>query len=168
MSIASELLPEPLGPLQTVILSRGDVDVDPLQVVLPRPADGDRRRAPPPTTCGRLLAAVFFGLAVARDAPAARSRTRRRAAPVWLPATCGDLLGRPLGDDPAAAGAALGAEVDDPVGRLDHVEVVLDHDDRVARRGEAVQHLEQLADVVEVQPGRRLVEDVERLAGAPA
>ena len=33
---------------------------------------------------------------------------------------------------------------------------------------EAVQHLEQLADVLEVQAGRRLVEDVERLAGAAA
>ena len=73
-------------------------------------------------------------------------------------------LGRALGDDPAAAGAAFGPEVDDPVGRLDHVEVVLDHDHRVALRGEAVEHLEQLADVVEVQPGRRLVEDVQGLA----
>ena len=44
-----------------------------------------------------------------------------------------------------------GPEVDDPVGRLDHVEVVLDDDDRVARVDEAVQHFEQLAHVLEVQ-----------------
>jgi hypothetical protein len=61
--------------------------------------------------------------------------------------------------------AALGAEVDDPVGRLDDVEVVLDDDDRVAGVDELLQHVEQPADVREVQAGRRLVEDVDRLAG---
>ncbi len=44
----------------------------------------------------------------------------------------GDLLGRAGGDDPSAGLAALGPEVDDPVGRLDHLEVVLDHQHRVA------------------------------------
>ena len=80
-------------------------------------------------------------------------------------ATC---FRRAGGDDLAAAGAAFGAEVDHPVGRLDHVEIVLDDEDRVARLDEAVQHFEQLADVLEVQAGRRLVEDVQRLAGAAA
>ena len=61
--------------------------------------------------------------------------------------------------------AALGAEVDHPVGGLDHVEVVLDDDDGVALLDQAVEHLEQLLDVREVQAGRRLVEDVERAAG---
>ena len=72
--------------------------------------------------------------------------------------------GGPAATTSPAADARLGAEVDDPVGRLDHLEVVLDDDDRVAQVGQAVEHVEQLADVVEVQPGRRLVEDVERLA----
>ena len=76
----------------------------------------------------------------------------------------GDLLGRALGDQPAALLAALGAEVDDAVGGLDHVEVVLDHDDRVALVDQPVQHLEQALDVREVQAGGRLVEDVERPA----
>ena len=76
----------------------------------------------------------------------------------------GDLLGRALGDDQAAAGAALGAHVDDPVGGLDDVEVVLDDDDGVARVDQPAQHAEQLADVLEVQAGGRLVEDVD---GAP-
>ena len=44
----------------------------------------------------------------------------------------GDVLRRALGDDAPAAGAALGAEVDDPVGRLDDLHVVLDHHHRVA------------------------------------
>src|SRR5690606_13889316 len=51
-----------------------------------------------------------------------------------------------------------------PVGVLDDVEVVLDDDDRVALVDEVLQHVEQAADVLEVQAGGRLVEDV---GGAP-
>ena len=72
---------------------------------------------------------------------------------------------RALDDDAAALIAGFGAEVDDPVGRLDHVEIVLDDDDRVAQIDQAIEHVEQLADVVEVQAGGRLVEDVDGLAG---
>ena len=78
----------------------------------------------------------------------------------------GDVFRSPLRHDSPAARAALGAEVDDVVGRLDDVEVVLDDDDRVALVDELVQHVEQLVRVLEVQAGRRLVEDVERAAGA--
>ena len=95
-------------------------------------------------------------------------RTRARYSPVAEPGVCGDLLGRALGDDPAAAVPALGPEVDDPVRRLDHVEVVLDHEDRVAGVDEPVEDLEQLLDVGEVEAGRRLVEQVERLARSRA
>ena len=66
-------------------------------------------------------------------------------------------------DDLAAATTTFRPEVDDPVGSLDHIEVVLDDDDRVAVVAQTMQHFEQLFDVVEVQAGRRLVEDVERL-----
>src|SRR5262245_16750456 len=44
----------------------------------------------------------------------------------------GDLLGGAGGHQGAALFAAFGAHVDDPVGGLDHVEVVLDDDDGVA------------------------------------
>ena len=78
----------------------------------------------------------------------------------------GDLLGRPLADDQSPAPSAVGTEVDHPVGGLDDIEIVLDDDDRVAARGESVQHGKELADVVEMQAGRRFIEDIERLAGA--
>src|SRR6185312_1876031 len=65
----------------------------------------------------------------------------------------GDLLGRPDGHDLAAAGPAFRAEVDDPVRGLDHIEVVLDDDHRVALVHQTVQDLKQLADVLEVQTG---------------
>src|SRR5690606_15940419 len=77
----------------------------------------------------------------------------------------GDLLRGAGGDDHAAAGAALGAEVHDPVRGLDHVEVVLDHHHGVAVVGEAVEYGEQLLDVVEVEARGGFVEDVEGIAG---
>src|ERR1700687_1746168 len=80
----------------------------------------------------------------------------------------GDFLGRTLGHDLAAAIAPLGSEIDYIVGGLDDVEVVLDHDNRVAAVGEAAQHREQFLDVVEMQAGSRLVKNVERTAGGAA
>src|SRR5258708_21976441 len=72
-----------------------------------------------------------------------------------------DLLGRPFGDDLAAGRAAGGTEVDDVVSGLHDVEVVLDDDNGVARIDEAMQDLEELLDVREVETRGRLVEDVE-------
>src|SRR5689334_21935097 len=43
-----------------------------------------------------------------------------------------DVFRRALGDHFAAAVAALRAEIDDPVGRLDDLEIVLDDYDRIA------------------------------------
>ena len=79
-----------------------------------------------------------------------------------------DLLGRAGGDHLAAAVAAFRPHVDDPVGGLDHVEVVLDHQHGVAGVDQALQHLRAALDVGEVQAGGRLVEDVERAAGGRA
>jgi hypothetical protein len=73
----------------------------------------------------------------------------------------GDLLGRPDGDDLDAAVSALRPQVDDPIRRLDDVEVVLDHDHGVALVAEAVQDVEQMLDVVKVQADSGFVEDIE-------
>ena len=74
----------------------------------------------------------------------------------------GHLFRRPLDDDLPAARAPLGAEVDDPVGPLHDVEVVLDDEDGIAGVDEPLENDEELADVGHVEPRRRLVEDVER------
>ena len=100
----------------------------------------------------------------ARSASGPAVSTGLRNLPVWLRPFLTISSGVPCGDQVAAAHARLGAQVDDPVGRLDHLEVVLDHDHRVAQVGQAMDHIEQLADVVEVQPGGRLVEDVQGLS----
>src|SRR5277367_286834 len=76
-----------------------------------------------------------------------------------------DLLRRALRDDLAAGVAAFRAHVDDPVGGFHDLEVVLDHNHRVALVDQLVQHFEQLRDVVEMQAGGRLVQDVERAPG---
>ena len=75
------------------------------------------------------------------------------------------VFGRAFGDDFTAGIAAFGAEVDDPVGGLDDVQVVFDDDDSVARVDEFTQHGEQLADVLEMQSRSGLVENVERSTG---
>ena len=70
------------------------------------------------------------------------------------------------GDDELAAGfAAFGADFDDPIGGLDDIEVVLDHQHRVAVVDEVVEHLEQQFDVGEVKSGGWLVEQVESATG---
>ena len=101
-------------------------------------------------------------------APAPSPVLRGRNRPVWDARTPSIVSGGPCGHDLAALGAAFRPQVDHPVGRSDHVEVVLDDHHRVALLDELVQHVEQVAGVVEVQPGRRLVEDVERAPGAAA
>ena len=77
----------------------------------------------------------------------------------------GHLLRLACYDDMPSLIAALRAQVDDPVSRFDHLEVVLDHYDGVASIGQAVQDLQELADIVEVQPGGRLIQDIQGLAG---
>src|ERR1700674_1008279 len=77
----------------------------------------------------------------------------------------GDELGRALRDDAAATFAALGAEVDNPVGLFDDVEVVLDDEHAVAEIDESLQDVEKFSNVVEVEAGGGLVEDVEGAAG---
>jgi hypothetical protein len=73
----------------------------------------------------------------------------------------GDCFGRAAGDYFAAAMSALGAEVNDVVGGLDHVQVMLDYHNRVAGGHEAIKAFQQPFDVGEVQACGRLVEDVE-------
>ena len=65
--------------------------------------------------------------------------------------------GATANDFPAGV-ATLGTEVHDPVGGADHVEVVLDHHQRVAGCRQLAQGAQQLGHVLEVQAGGGLVE----------
>ena len=76
-----------------------------------------------------------------------------------------DLLRRALGNDLPSVYTPFRSQIDDPIGSLDDIQVVLDHHHCVAVIAQPVQHVEQLLDIVEVQAGGRLVEDVEGVAG---
>ena len=75
-----------------------------------------------------------------------------------------DVLGRPGRHDLAAPVAALGTEVDDPVRSLDYFQIVLDHHHRVALLDQLMEHVEELGDVVEMQPCRGLGDVYKRQA----
>ncbi|MCH7897621.1 MAG: hypothetical protein IH782_12160, partial [candidate division NC10 bacterium] len=79
----------------------------------------------------------------------------------------GDLFGSAAGHDESPLIPPFGSQVDDPIGGLDHLEVMLDHHHGVAGIREAMEDLEELPNVVEVQPRRRLVEHIEGPAGPP-
>jgi len=64
-------------------------------------------------------------------------------------------------DHRAAAVSAFGAEVDDPVGGFDDVEVVFDHNHGVASVDEPADYGKQLTNVVEVQSRGGLIQQVE-------
>ena len=73
-------------------------------------------------------------------------------------------LGRRTGaDNLPAAIATLRSQIDDPVGGADHVEIVLDHQQRMSRCQQLAERLEQLRDVLEVQTRGGLIEQ-EQLA----
>ena len=59
---------------------------------------------------------------------------RQRLARIGL-LDLGDLFGCALRDHAAAVFAAFRAEIDDPVGIADYVEIVLDDDDAIAEIG---------------------------------
>ena len=80
----------------------------------------------------------------------------------------GDVFRGAGGDDAAAAVAAFGAQVDDVVGGFDDFEVMLDDDHRVAGIDQRVQDFEEFADVLEMQAGGGLVQDVDGAAGRGA
>jgi hypothetical protein len=65
-------------------------------------------------------------------------------------------------DDPAAVFARLRAEIDDPIGATDDVQIVLDDQHGMPLGDDAAEHAEEDPDILEMQAGRRFVEDEER------
>ena len=70
---------------------------------------------------------VFFP---AHARPGVQYRLQKRSS---VDRVLGDLLRRALGGHGAAFLAGFGTDVDDPIGRLDHVEIMLHDDHRVAQ-----------------------------------
>src|SRR5271167_1564728 len=76
-----------------------------------------------------------------------------------------DLLRRADGDDPAAAVAAFRTQIHDPIRSLDHIEVVFNHDNRIALVAQTLQYDQQLSNVREMQTRGRFIENVQGAAG---
>jgi hypothetical protein len=148
-----------------VELAARDVDAQALQVVLARVDDADRVVATGPARAWRCARTrVCSGRpSSARRAAQAQRTVRSRAAPAGVRRGVRlHVVGRAGAHHLAAGLAAFGAEVDDPVGGADHVEVVLDHQQRMPGVQQLAQRAHQLGDVVEVQPGGGLVEQEQR------
>ncbi|SQA72392.1 Uncharacterised protein [Burkholderia mallei] len=149
-----------------VELAVRNVDVERLQVVLARIDDPhhvlafDRAARARRVQRGlqrhaRVAGCVGVGPDVHRALVLQQRRARMRAGAGL------HVVGRARAQHEAAAVAAFRAEIDQPVGRADHVEIVLDHDQRMAAREQLAERLHQLRDVVEMQPGGGLVEHEE-------
>jgi hypothetical protein len=73
----------------------------------------------------------------------------------------GEALGRSAVEHLAAVLAGGGTDVDDPVRAADHLDLVLDDEERVARGLEARERAQQRLGVGGMEAGRGLVEDVD-------
>ncbi len=74
---------------------------------------------------------------------------------------------RTLHYDSAARFATFRAKINDPVGLLNHVQVVLNDQHGVAERNQPLKNVQQLPNVIKMQSGRRFVQNVKRAAGLP-
>ena len=70
-------------------------------------------------------------------------------------------------DQPSPFVASLRPEINHPIGALDDLEIVLDHDDGIARFDQALEQLHQHRNVVEMQSGGWLVENEKVAAARP-
>ena len=68
-------------------------------------------------------------------------------------------------EDLPAAASALRPKVNDPVSRLDDVQVVFNHHDGIALVAQLVQNFQQLLNIGKVQTGGRFIKDIQRLPG---
>ncbi len=77
------------------------------------------------------------------------------------------LLRRTLSNNPSPLISSFRTKIDDPVGILDHIQVMLDYDHRVPGSGQPLEDTEEFVDIGEVKTGRRFIEDIDGLAGTP-
>jgi len=80
----------------------------------------------------------------------------------------GHLFRRALSHDAASGFATFGAEIDNPIRLLNHVQVVLNDEHSITKVHEAIQDVQKFLNVVKVQAGGGLVQDVECAAGLTA
>ena len=81
----------------------------------------------------------------------------------------GDIFRHAGRDDPAAIDlTAVRSKVDDMIGGLHNLQVVLNYDNRIPLFDKRVKDFKKPADIFEVKSGCRLVQDIECFTGCPA
>ena len=105
---------------------------------------------------------IFRGFSAANTSSPLRAGedSAQKAAGVGM-VVAGDFFGGAFGDNAATTVASFGAEVDNPVGFGDQIEVVLDHDHGMAGIDEALQDFNELSNIGHVQADGRLFENEE-------
>ena len=69
-----------------------------------------------------------------------------------------DSVRRSLVDDPASIIPGARSQVDDPIGRREEIEMVLDDKHRMSTANESTQRIEKTCDIACMQAGRRFIE----------
>ena len=146
-----------------------NLDVDIFQVVLARAVNTNRAiAAVNAETRGRLsCASEFFLINVrVRQSPCRTTQRSARTRQNFLQKPAGvrvvdlrDLFGRANAHDVTAFVTCFGSKIDNPIGGLNHFEIVLDHDDRVSALDQPLKNLQQCRDVIEMQSSGRFVEN---------
>jgi len=114
--------------------------------------------------------ALYLTLATFRRDVGAVGRVKDLAERLTGMAFCavGDVFGRALGHNGSTFVTGIGAKIDYPVGAFDDVQVMLDHDERVAFVDEALKNIQKQPNIIEVQACSRFVEQEQGLAGRRA
>ena len=79
----------------------------------------------------------------------------------------GNMFGCPLRDDFAAGFSALRAKIHEMIGFGEHIQMVLDDHDSVAGIHEAVQEIDETADVGQVKTDGRLLQEKKMMGRSP-
>ena len=82
--------------------------------------------------------------------------------------TCPNVLHGPLRDYAPAAGAGLRPQLNDPVGLLEHLRVMVHKQNRIAVRNEVAHHAAESLQIRGVQPDRRFVQHIQHARRAVA
>ena len=171
ISLTSELLPEPLTPVTAMNAPSGKATSMFLRLFWRAPlttSKAPRASAATLRADSRLCDRLRPHAAMRRFVGTGIAFLPDRYCPVsdaFARSTC---FGVPARGDLAAAVAGAGAEVEQVVGRRDHLAVVLDQDQRVAEVAQVLQRLQQPAIVARVQADGRLVQHVQHAGQAAA
>jgi hypothetical protein len=88
-----------------------------------------------------------------------------RAAGMRLRAA-GDRFRCARDDQLAALMTAFGTQIEDPVGALDDIEMMLDHEHGMPSLDQPLETIQEALDISQVQPGRGFIQNIEIVAPA--